>query len=56
MAMNKVFIIGRLTADPIINIVSGVQCANFTVASDTRNKDSDGNAVTNFYRTTAWRG
>lgn len=30
-------------------------CANFTIASDTR-KDKDGNMGTNFYRVTAWRG
>ena len=54
--MNKVFVIGRLTADPEQSTVSGVNCVNFTVASDTRSKDRDGNVITNFYRCTAWRG
>lgn len=54
--MNKLYTIGRLTADPVMNTVSGVNCANFTVASDTRSKDENGNAIPNFYRVTAWRG
>lgn len=37
-------------------MVGGVSCTNFSVASDTRNKDSEGNPQTNFYRVTAWRG
>lgn len=35
--------------------MSGVSCTNFGLASDTRNKDSDGNFITNFYRVSAWR-
>lgn len=31
-------------------------CTNFSLASDTRNKDADGNTMTNFYRVSAWRG
>ena len=31
-------------------------CTNFSLASDTRNKDAEGNPVTNFYRVSAWRG
>lgn len=36
--------------------MSGVSCANFSVAADTRNKGEDGNTITNFYRCSAWRG
>lgn len=53
---NKLTTIGRQTADPVQNTVNGVDCVNFTVASDTRFKDDEGNPVTNFYRATAWRG
>lgn len=31
-------------------------CTNFSLASDTRNKDAEGNMMTNFYRVSAWRG
>ena len=54
--MNKVYIIGRLTADPTQTMINNVSCTNFSVASDTRNKDGDGNVLTNFYRISAWRG
>ena len=53
--MNKIFTIGRLTKDPELREVSGVPCLNFTLASDTRNKDADGNKIANFYSVTAWR-
>lgn len=54
--INKIYAIGRLTADPTLSNVGGVSCTNFSVASDTRTKDSDGNPQTNFYRVSAWRG
>ncbi len=54
--MNKVFIIGRLTADPTQGSFDGATCANFSVAADTRSKTKDGKAITNFYRCSAWRG
>lgn len=53
--MNKIYTIGNLTRDPEMKDVGGVPCLNFTVASDTRMKDSDGKVVTNFYTCTAWR-
>lgn len=53
--MNKVFIVGRLTGDPTQGQGS-IPCANFSVASDTRKKDKDGEFITNFFRCTAWRG
>lgn len=54
--MNKLFAIGRLTADPTQTQVNGVTCINFTLAADTRLKDKNGETVTNFYRVAAWRG
>lgn len=53
--MNTLHTMGRLTADPEIREVSGIPCLNFTLASDTRTKDAEGNTVSNFYRVTAWR-
>lgn len=54
--MNKIHIIGRLTADPEQRTVRDLVCTNFTVASDSRRKDKDGNTTTTFFRCTAWRG
>lgn len=54
--MNKVYVIGRLTADPELKTVNGIPVAQFTVAADTRNKGDDGKPLTNFYRCSAWRG
>lgn len=54
--MSYVHIVGRLTADPTQKEVSGIPCATFTVAEDTRRKDKDGEKITNFWRVTAWRG
>lgn len=53
--MNTLHTMGRLTADPEMREVGGANCLNFTLASDTRNKDAEGNKLTNFYRVTAWR-
>lgn len=55
MAINKIHTIGRLTADPELKEVNGIQCVNFNLASDTRNKDANGDNTTNFYRVTGWR-
>lgn len=37
-------------------MINDVSCTNFSIASDTRNKDSGGDPLTNFYRVSAWRG
>lgn len=55
MATNKLFTVGRLTADPELRTVKDVPCTNFTVAADTKSKDENGEYVTNFYHVTAWR-
>lgn len=54
--INKIYAIGRQTADPTQTVINNVNCTNFSVASDTKNKDAEGNTVTNFYRVSAWRG
>lgn len=54
MATNKLFTIGRLTADAETRDVSGRSCTNFTLASDTKSKNAEGKPNTNFYRCSAW--
>lgn len=53
--MNKVFVIGRLTADPTVRDNNGSNVTNFSVAADTRVKDTNGEFITNFYRVSVWR-
>ena len=53
--MNKVFLMGRLTADPELRQVqSGTAVTTFTVAVD-RRYSKDGQRQTDFLRCTAWR-
>lgn len=52
--MNKIFVIGRLTADPTASEVSGRSCANFRIASDTKRKDDAGNYIPVFYQVSVW--
>ena len=53
--MNKVFLMGRLTADPELRQVqSGVAVTTFTIAVD-RRYSKDGQRQTDFIRCTAWR-
>lgn len=56
--MNKVVIIGRLTADPVhaVRNVAGVtmNVCNFTVAVNSRN--SAGNERTDFFKVGVWQG
>ena len=54
--LNKVFMMGRLTADPTLRRTgSGVAVASFTIASDDDFKDKDGNKKTIFVECVAWR-
>lgn len=55
MSINKLIATGRLTADPALAQINGVDCASFTLACDTRIKDGNGAYLTNFYRCSAWR-
>ena len=53
--MNKVFLMGRLTADPEMRQTpSGVTVTTFTIAVD-RRFSKDGQRQTDFIRCTAWR-
>ncbi len=53
--MNKVFLMGRLTADPEMRQTpGGVTVTSFTVACD-RRFSKDGQRQTDFIRCTAWR-
>ena len=55
MSINKLTATGRLTADPVLSSVGDSNSASFTLASDTRAKDGNGEYITNFYRCTVWR-
>lgn len=55
--LNKVIIMGRLTADPDLRQTdSGTPVASFTLAVDRDYKDRDGNRQTDFVSCVAWRG
>ena len=54
--MNKCIIIGNVTHSPELRSTpSGVSVCSFTVAVNSRQKDKDGNAKTDFFRVSAWR-
>ena len=56
--MNKVMLIGRLTADPEIRYTAGENAsanARFTVAVNRPFKNADGNNEADFIRCVAWR-
>lgn len=54
--MNKLTIIGNLTADPEMRSTpSGVTVCAFTVAVNRRFANSDGDRITDFFRVNAWR-
>ncbi len=55
--MNKIFLIGNLTRDPELNVVStGVSVCRFSIAVTRRFAGSDGNRETDFINIVAWRG
>ena len=51
--MNRIFIIGNLTADPSFSTASGTAVCHFNVAE---NYYSNGDNKVNYYRVTAFRG
>lgn len=54
--MNKLTIIGNLTADPEMRATpSGVTVCTFTVAVNRRFANADGDRITDFFRVNAWR-
>lgn len=54
--MNKVILIGRLTKDPVLTVVSsGVNVCKFTLAVDRAFKDASGNKQTDFLNIVVWR-
>lgn len=44
-----------MATDPVISTVNDASCTTFTLASDTKAKDANGNYVPIFYRVTVWR-
>lgn len=55
MSMNIIFVAGRLATEPALSTVNDTPCTTFTLASDTRSKDANGNYIPIFYRVTVWR-
>ena len=54
--MIKILFIGRLTRDVDMKTTpNGVQVASFTVAVDRKQKNKDGEKVSEFYNCVAWR-
>ena len=55
-ALNKVFLMGNLTADPELKQTSnGISACSFTVAVSRKYKSSDGTTPTDFINVRAWR-
>lgn len=53
--MNKVFLVGRLTADPTVNTgAKGGAIASFRFAADTFRKGEDGKNIVNFFSVSAF--
>ena len=54
--MNKVFLIGRLGADPEMrSTTQGIPVTNFNIAVDRRFKKADGTKETDWFTIIAWR-
>lgn len=44
-----------MASEPTLSTVNDIPCTTFSLASDTRAKDADGNYLPIFYRVTVWR-
>ena len=53
--MNKVILIGNLTADPAPSEVNGVALSRFSIAVNRNYANADGERTTDFFNITAWR-
>ena len=54
--MQRIFIIGNLTADPVLRATpSGTSVCNFTLAVNRRFPGPDGQKQTDFFRINTWR-
>lgn len=55
--MNKITIIGNLTADPELRATTnGTSVCTFIVAVNRRFANADGDRITDFFKVNAWRG
>ena len=55
--MQRIFITGNLTADPVLRATpNGTSVCNFTLAVNRRFPGPDGQKQTDFFRILAWRG
>lgn len=54
--MNTISLVGRLTKDPELSKTgSGISFCRFTVACKGKNKDPEGNIISDFFLCVAWR-
>lgn len=54
--MNKIVVTGRLTRDPEMKSTkNGVEYCRFSVASNSKQKDDNGNYKTDFFNCMAWQ-
>ena len=54
--MNKIMIIGNLTAEPELRSTpSGITVCSFTIAANRRHGDASGARQTDYFRVSAWR-
>lgn len=54
--MNKMYLIGNLTADPVLRSTqSGISVCQFTIAVNRRFAGADGQKQTDFFRIVTWR-
>ena len=54
--MNKIVLMGRMTADPETHTGNNMMYTRFTLAVERNYKSKDGDRVTDFIRCTAWNG
>lgn len=58
MSFNKVFVVGNLGVDPVLRYTAnGIAVCNFSLASNQKKKDKDGNMqdITTWFRIVLWR-
>lgn len=54
--INKIVLMGRLTADPEMHVGNDMTYARFTIAVERNYKPKNGDKITDFINCTAWNG
>lgn len=52
--MNKVMLIGNLGSDPEVRNAAGTSVCSFSLATRTRQKDDNGEFISNWFRVNVW--